>query len=103
MMTDVFAFFKDLCLYPSSHTETQQKLFFFFTSLQLPRLNVYICTALSQELVNNVSRGSEVSLLAHFGLTLRNVSGHSGVTRSISRAGDRQHGKREEDGDLLAL
>lgn len=88
---------------PAATRKLNKNFFFFFTSLQLPRLNVYICTALSQELVNNVSRGSEVSLLAHFGLTLRNVSGHSGVTRSISRAGDRQHGKREEDGDLLAL
>lgn len=52
---------------------------------------MYICTALSQELVNNASRGSEVPLLTLFGLTLLNVSGHSGVTRSISRAGDRQH------------
>lgn len=49
---------------------------------------MYICTALSQELVNNASRGSEVPLLTPFGLTLQNVSGHSGVTRSISRAGD---------------
>lgn len=85
-------FFKDWCLYPSSHTKTQQN-FFFFTSLQLPRLNVYICTALSQELVNNSSRGSAVPL------SWPTLAWHCECkwsfwrTRSISRAGDRQHGK----------